>query len=352
MPRAKNNADSRNNNMMVLQYLTSEEVLQQLSNLEPHNTDDESPVLQNLVDKVIGYRPSLEQKSSNRTEIIDHVINHAIQLLSKEQEQGHDSYLALFRELQSKRQVYMSQGTASHWQKQTLITMLGLNSNGPSISDLMAGHALPMVIHSRGPTQMTRYQWMSEHKHKEHVLVKESTGYYVVPPDKSVFFLSPASGEGLPEIELVVICNIAMDAPISGALYQWLFDIAETACSERRDTRPKHPGKMVQVGLNGGPRHARVLGWAKSYTKVLSQDNRQQHDTDIVGATGIVWSLIKSAAPREIMEHVEQCLQNEGMPDMATRDVAEGIFQAKALQSKADGNDYKLSTARRSPPEA
>ncbi|KAH9835213.1 uncharacterized protein C8Q71DRAFT_870583 [Rhodofomes roseus] len=327
MPRAKNNADSRNNNMMVLQYLTSEEVLQQLSNLEPHDTDDESPVLQNLVDKVIGYRPSLEQKSSNRTEIIDHVINHAIQLLSKEQEQGHDSYLALFRELQSKRQVYMSQGTASHWQKRALITMLGLNSNGPSISDLMAGHALPTVIRSRGPTQMTRYQWMSERKRKEHVLVKESTGYYVVPPDKSVIFLSQASDEGPPEIELVVIRNIAMDAPISGALYQWLFDIAETACSERRDTRwaniqPKHPGKMVQVGLNGGPRHARVLGWAKSYTKVLSRDSREQHDTDIIGATGIVWSLIQSAAPRQ------------------------------GFTIKADGIDYKLSTARRSPPEA
>ncbi|KAA1480092.1 hypothetical protein DENSPDRAFT_789943, partial [Dentipellis sp. KUC8613] len=109
-----------------------------------------------------------------------------------------------------------------------------------------------------------------------------------------------------------------------------------------------HPGKMVQMGLNAGPRHARILGWAKSYTKKLTPQAQEDHDRDVIGATGIVWSLIKSVAPVEIMEYVDQCLEEEDMPRMATRSIPEG----DGFCIKADGITYKLSDTERSPPEA
>ena len=81
---------------------------------------------------------------------------------------------------------------------------------------------------------------------------------------------------------------------------------------------------MVQVGLNMGPRHARVLGWAKSYTKNLSASSRVEHDTDVVGAVSMVWALIKSIAPTEVVGIAEREMENAGLPRMATRDVAAG----------------------------
>lgn len=53
-----------------------------------------------------------------------------------------------------------------------------------------------------------------------------------------------------------------------------------------------HPGKIVQLGLNMGPHHARVLGWAKSFTKALDQETLTSHNEDAVGEISIVWSPI------------------------------------------------------------
>ena len=78
---------------------------------------------------------------------------------------------------------------------------------------------------------------------------------------------------------------------------------------------------MVQVGLNMGPRHARVLGWAKSYTKNLDNSERIIQDQEVIGAASLMWSLIQSVVPHEITEHVMQCLEDASLPALATRDV-------------------------------
>lgn len=83
---------------------------------------------------------------------------------------------------------------------------------------------------------------------------------------------------------------------------------------------------MTQVGINLGPRHARVLGWAKSYTKSLDKDARIDHDQDAVGAASISWSLFQAAMPQEIISPVYKELSMAGLPRIATRDVDPGIF--------------------------
>lgn len=81
---------------------------------------------------------------------------------------------------------------------------------------------------------------------------------------------------------------------------------------------------MVQIGLNAGPWHARVSGFAKSYTKNLSSETKIIHDQEIIGAVSFIWQLIRSVSPPEITGHVEQKLHEEGLPSIATQNVAEG----------------------------
>jgi hypothetical protein len=87
-----------------------------------------------------------------------------------------------------------------------------------------------------------------------------------------------------------------------------------------------HTGQLVQVGLNMGPRHARVLGWAKSYTKKLDSQAMVEHDLDAVGTLSIMWSMVQSTMPNEILGAVNSCLAEVGLPHLATRNVDEGFF--------------------------
>ena len=83
---------------------------------------------------------------------------------------------------------------------------------------------------------------------------------------------------------------------------------------------------MTQVGLNNGPRHARVCGWAKSFVKTLTSSQMVESDQDIIGTSSLLWSLIQSSLPLEISKHVNDYLDREQLPRIATRNVAEGII--------------------------
>ena len=73
-----------------------------------------------------------------------------------------------------------------------------------------------------------------------------------------------------------------------------------------------------------GPRHARVLGWAKSFTKTLDTETMIEYDQDAVGGLSIMWSLVQSVMPLEVRDHVDSCLTEVGLPRLATRNVDEG----------------------------
>ena len=80
-----------------------------------------------------------------------------------------------------------------------------------------------------------------------------------------------------------------------------------------------------------GPRHARVLGWAKSFTKALDQETLTSHDEDAVGAISIVWSLIQSVVPRDVLDCVDDNLAWLELPHLATRNIDEGKSQFMLL---------------------
>jgi hypothetical protein len=87
--------------------------------------------------------------------------------------------------------------------------------------------------------------------------------------------------------------------------------------------QPTHVGLMVQIGLNMGPRHARILGWAKSFVKRLTDQEMIDHDLGLIGAMSLFWSLIKSNLPTDLTDEVQHLL-DANYPTLATRNVPEG----------------------------
>ena len=80
---------------------------------------------------------------------------------------------------------------------------------------------------------------------------------------------------------------------------------------------------MVQIGLNMGARHAKILGWAKSFTQNLTAEQMFHDDSDLLGAMSIFWALVKAHLPQDIIKPVQDRL-NEGFPTMATQNIPEG----------------------------
>ena len=76
-----------------------------------------------------------------------------------------------------------------------------------------------------------------------------------------------------------------------------------------------------------GPHHARVLGWAKSFTKALDQETLTSHNEDAVGEISIVWSLIQSVMPRDVLDCVDNKLAELELPRLATCNIEEGKTQ-------------------------
>lgn len=84
---------------------------------------------------------------------------------------------------------------------------------------------------------------------------------------------------------------------------------------------------MVQVGLNMGARHEHHLSWAKSFdTPKLSEGEKANQDEDVIGAASLLWNLIQANIPPEIAESINDKLIKINMPQLATRNVAQGQF--------------------------
>jgi len=88
--------------------------------------------------------------------------------------------------------------------------------------------------------------------------------------------------------------------------------------------QPTHPGTMAQIGLNAGPRHCRVSGFAVSFCKKLDKGTMISRDVDAIGAVSVSWALVCALMPSDVVSHVEECLRHEGLPRLATRNVEEG----------------------------
>ncbi|KAF8145312.1 hypothetical protein K438DRAFT_1782054 [Mycena galopus ATCC 62051] len=154
-----------------------------------------------------------------------------------------------------------------------------------------------IVWHKRTATSLTRGQTLTDAD------IDTDNTYY----NKIIF-------------ELAVLCGVVVKTPFSEKLYDWLFQVIVTACAERRDVRPNHPGTMVQVGWNTGPRHAPMT---------------------------LTWSLAKSLLPTEMIAEVTAAVGETGLPKMATRNIGEGTGYRMSIGD----TDYDFPLYDRAPCE-
>lgn len=119
----------------------------------------------------------------------------------------------------------------------------------------------------------------------------------------------------------------------------------------------------MQIGINAGPRHATVFGYAKSYTKKLDADTMIEHDSDIIGITSILWAIIQTAAPSEVVASVKKALHKISIPSIAIvtfNQVCYILSLSNCLTQTNVGDGFKLTiddklykfpTVQRGPPE-
>ncbi|KAJ6467425.1 hypothetical protein C8R45DRAFT_838483, partial [Mycena sanguinolenta] len=107
-------------------------------------------------------------------------------------------------------------------------------------------------------------------------------------------------------------------------------------------------GRMVQIGWNAGPYHARVFGLAKSFNKNLDDESKTEHDHDAIAAVNIVWGAAKTWLPTDVTSNIDDTLAKSGMPRIATRNVSEGTGFCLELE----GQKYSFPHYERAPPEA
>ncbi|EDR07183.1 uncharacterized protein LACBIDRAFT_328192 [Laccaria bicolor S238N-H82] len=286
---------------------------------------------------------------------------------------GSESY-ALFSALHDK----MLEGKANHQERRRIVDALGLCAEQVSIiaiiekaatwddavAEVQERFGALLVLRQRRylKSQLKDYPGGEQHDYRcncpavevraadtpdNAILCCAETGFYVLPFHQSTVFVSLGVNKRY-KMELVVARDVPQDipcyTPFVTPLMLWLELVIEAACSSRRD--PTHPGKMVQIGLNMGARHARILGWAQSFTRDLTHEQKVQQDTDLLGGMSLLWALIKAYLPTDVTKPVQDKL--DGIyPTMATRNVPEGC----GFSISIDGTDYTFSQASRAPPE-
>ncbi|KAF4605852.1 hypothetical protein EYR40_004643 [Pleurotus pulmonarius] len=247
-------------------------------------------------------------------------------------------------------------GKATHQEKRHLIYDLGMRGRVPlSVADYIRRYdagdtSVHIVWRTRDATPCIKARtWMSDIRGMEgtgEVVVDEGMGFYTVAPTENVIFLSGT--RECPKLELIVFRGIGEGTELTADLYKWLNAVIDYACWARRDVHPYHEGNLTQVGMNLGPRHARVLGWAKSFVKNLSAKDMKIHDTDAIGAVSIFWSILSAYAPTEVTDAMVKYVEEEELPNLATQNVGPGTGFRLCLGDK----DYMFPTCSRAPPEA
>lgn len=104
---------------------------------------------------------------------------------------------------------------------------------------------------------------------------------------------------------------------------------------------------MVQVGLNMGPRHAQVVGWAVSHTKNLSPYERIVRDGDVIGGGALLWAMQQHELPVEVNRPINRALDKHWVRNLATRDIPEGetaIIRIKGPQYSCLGTAQVSAT--------
>ncbi|KAH9883872.1 hypothetical protein F4778DRAFT_800593 [Xylariomycetidae sp. FL2044] len=139
----------------------------------------------------------------------------------------------------------------------------------------------------------------------------ESRLQYRILQDESVIFRDADTKE----VVLVVLRDFVPDE----ALRLTMVDLCKEIIKNRRDDRREDPGQLVHFGYTCGSRHEPCIQLAASCLRLNTAAkvrNEKQLNIKAQGMAGIVWNLMKSRLPAEIIADYNDTILENDFPRM------------------------------------
>ncbi|KAI1412753.1 hypothetical protein F5Y13DRAFT_199620 [Hypoxylon sp. FL1857] len=146
---------------------------------------------------------------------------------------------------------------------------------------------------------------------REIVDVDYSRFRYIIQQDESVIFRDAATKE----IVLVVLRNFIPNEE----LRMTMVDTCKEIIKYRRDDRREDPGMLVHFGYTCGPRHKPQIQMAACCLALNTEEKQARENRlndDAQGMAGIMWNLMRSRLPPEIIADYNDTIAKNDFPRM------------------------------------
>ncbi|KAJ2988777.1 hypothetical protein NUW58_g3797 [Xylaria curta] len=148
---------------------------------------------------------------------------------------------------------------------------------------------------------------------------------YIVPQNESVIFRDADTHE----LILVVIRHLVPEEGIRKSMV----DVCQELMRSRCDDRQNDPGRMVHFGYTCGSRYGRQIQLATPNMRMdtpATQRREERLNVKAQGMAGIVWNLMRSKLPPEIISDYNDMINEEDFPRMDMgRDDEAFMFQVE-----------------------
>ncbi|KAI0114571.1 hypothetical protein F4776DRAFT_673844 [Hypoxylon sp. NC0597] len=156
---------------------------------------------------------------------------------------------------------------------------------------------------------------------------------YIIQQDESVIFRDADTKD----IVLVVLRNFIPNEELRRSMIRTCQEIIKY----RRDDRREDPGKLVHFGYTCGSRHNPQIQMAAPSIKLdtpLKQDREYRLNSDAQGMAGIMWNLMRSRLPPEIIADYNDMIRENDLPRM------DMMRDEKTFTYKVDGENVTFET--------
>ncbi|KAI0481029.1 hypothetical protein GGR56DRAFT_688446 [Xylariaceae sp. FL0804] len=158
------------------------------------------------------------------------------------------------------------------------------------------------------PVKDSRYN----HGERRDILdMDESRLQYIIPQDESVVFRDADTKE----LVLVVLRDFMPDETLRGTMV----DLCKEIIRHRRNDRREDPGMLVHFGYTCGSRHCPQLQMAARSTRldtVAKQTHERELNDRAQGMAGLVWNMLRSRLPAEIIADYNDLIRDIDLPRM------------------------------------
>ncbi|KAI1489216.1 hypothetical protein F5X96DRAFT_684239 [Biscogniauxia mediterranea] len=146
---------------------------------------------------------------------------------------------------------------------------------------------------------------------REVLTLDKSRLRYIVRQDESVIFRDADTKE----LSLVILRNFIPDED----LRETMVELCKEIIKNRRDDRREDPGMLVHFGYTCGSRHDPQIQLAASSLRLNTEAkrrNEEQLNHRAQGMAGVMWNLMRSRLPSEIIDDYNDTILENDFPRM------------------------------------